>query len=38
MKQLETSQLNAVKGGVGKRSQAHGKIFTVKVPTSTPQK
>ena len=38
MKKLEKTQMNAVKGGVGKRDRAHGKIFTVKVPTSTPQK
>jgi len=30
MKQLETSQLNAVKGGVGKRDKAHGTVFSTK--------
>ena len=35
MKQLETSQMNAVKGGVGKRDKAHGTtVFSTK---STPK-
>lgn len=36
MKQLETSQLNAVKGGLVKRTQAHGTIYNVKVPQNNP--
>ena len=36
MKQLETSQMNAVKGGVGKRPRAHGTIYSVPTTKKNP--
>ena len=38
MKQLDNSQLNTIKGGLVKRTQAHGRIYNVKVPKGNPQK
>ena len=38
MKQLDNSQLNTVKGGLGKRPRAHGTIYNVKAPKGNPQK